>query len=150
MEFKVEGLERLLKKLSPEILAEPLKRGLTDLAHLGEREAKKASPIDTGRLRSSITTGVDTAFMPLWSKVKTDVTYGVYMEMGTRPHWPPPGALAGWARRHGISEFLVARAIARKGTKARKFFGKAKEAVEGKLETIARRILKEIGDKFGD
>jgi hypothetical protein len=38
------------------------------------------------------------------------------MEKGsTKRWWPPVSALQGWADRHGITPFLVARAIATKG-----------------------------------
>ena len=47
--------------------------------------------------------------------------YGLYVERGTRPHWPPRAPLEGWARRHGVPVFVVQRAIARKGTRARPF-----------------------------
>lgn len=45
--------------------------------------------------------------------------YALPLEEGSRPHFPPLKALEGWAERHNIPVFLVARKIAREGTKGR-------------------------------
>jgi len=163
MEFRVEGLEKVLKKLSPEILAEPLRRGLGDLVDLAKRKALERVPTHKAGLRAGIQRGVsmDTSFVPLWSKLSAgDIKYAHFVELGTRPHWVKKGVLADWAAKHGMPESAVRWSIAKHGTsryaqskygtKGFEMFKQAKEAVEGKMESIARRILKEIGDKFGD
>ena len=76
--------------------------------------------------------------------------YAGWVDQGTRPHWPPPGALAGWAKRHGIPEFLVQRAIARKGTKATFYMaeglGKAAKQLSPGLRKLGVRIEQAWGD----
>lgn len=51
--------------------------------------------------------------------------YGIFVEKGTRPHWPPPEPIERWAAiklgQPGIG-FLIQRKIARKGTKAHPYF----------------------------
>ena len=51
--------------------------------------------------------------------------YGLFVEVGTRPHFPPPAAIEGWVRRRlGVTSdrqarelaFLIGRKIARTGT----------------------------------
>ena len=65
-----------------------------------EREAKMRTPVDFGRLRSSITYRFsDDGYA---ADVYTDVSYAAYVEYGTRPHMPPLSALVGWAARHGF------------------------------------------------
>lgn len=81
-------------------------------------EAKQACPVDEGRLRSSIEARLVPTARGLTVQVGSDVEYALFVETGTRPHFPPVVALAGWGRRHGVSAFLVARAISRRGTKA--------------------------------
>lgn len=49
-----------------------------------EREAKIMCPVDTGRLRASITTTVEESEQNIKVKVGTDVNYGPYLEFGTR------------------------------------------------------------------
>ena len=60
--------------------------------------------------------------------------YGLFVEVGSRPHFPPPGALDGWVRRRlGITgdrevrevAFLIGRKIARAGTPGHFFFERA-------------------------
>ena len=57
--------------------------------------------------------------------------YGMFVETGSAPHFPPPGALAGWVRRRlGISNekqvreiaFLIGRKISRQGTEGHHIF----------------------------
>jgi HK97 gp10 family phage protein len=90
-----------------------------------QRDAKIGAPVDTGRLRASITPSVADLGDVVQGVVGSNVTYAPYMELGTRPHWPPISALEVWARRHGTEPYLVARAIARRGTAARKFLQNA-------------------------
>lgn len=124
---RIEGLERLLKKASPDILAKPLRNFFERASLAVENRAKEKAPVDTGRLRSSLAHEIDGAAVPLWAKVGTNVTYAPFMEFGTGAfaegpgggsggHWPPGAALDVWASRHGFaSGFQVARIIGRRG-----------------------------------
>lgn len=71
--------------------------------------------------------------------------YGLFVEVGTHPHFPPPGALDGWVRRRlGITcdrevrevAFLIGRKIARQGTRGRFFFERALAANETRVVAI--------------
>ena len=101
------------------------------------RTARVLAPVDTGKLRASITPEVVMQGNTVMGVVGSNVEYAPYMELGTRPHWPPPDALKVWAARHNISLFLVCRAIARRGLPARKFLQKA---FEKHRDAIVRRI----------
>ncbi|MGK3946155.1 hypothetical protein ABK046_48370, partial [Streptomyces caeruleatus] len=47
---------------------------------------------------------------------------------GSGSHNPPPSALAGWAARHGLNPYAVAKAIAKRGgLRPRRFFRDALE-----------------------
>lgn len=48
-----------------------------------ERRAKQLCPVDTGRLRSSITHALDRDARGLVGVVGTDVDYAAYVELGT-------------------------------------------------------------------
>jgi hypothetical protein len=61
------------------------------------------------------------------------------METGSKPHWPPLAALEGWAKRHGTTAYVVARAIARRGNVPRRFLSKA-------LDSSISRIIDEINN----
>lgn len=82
-------------------------------------------PVDEGRLRSSLWARTTPLLDGTGVKARcgTDVRYAAATHNGARPHWPPITAIAGWVRRKQIaaSPFVIARAISRKGTKARPF-----------------------------
>ena len=107
-----------------------------------ERDAKLLAPVDTGRLRASITGEVRVEGNSVQGVVGSNVLYAPYMELGTRPHFPPVRALAVWARRHGMNAFLVARAISVRGTKPREFLQRA-------FEQNRVRIVAMLGDAVG-
>lgn len=96
--------------------------------------------VDTGRLRSSVQ--IETEADGLTAFVGTDLAYGGFIELGTKPHFPPISAIEGWARRHGLNPYLVARAIARKGTKARPW-------LEPAYEKHVDEFLAQIEQRFG-
>lgn len=115
--FSGVGLTTLLA--SPE---GPVGRDLARRAERVRGEAVRRAPVDTGRLRGSIRWSLVRDAIGLAAIVGTDVHYAIYVHEGTKPHFPPPGALAGWAKRHGFdSPYPVCFGIASKGTKARPF-----------------------------
>ena len=118
-------------------------QAMRDATMLVTGDARRLAPVDTGRLRASIMPEVKSMNNEIMGIVGSNVVYAPYMELGTRAHWAPPGALALWARRHGVSEFVIRRAIAMRGTKARKFLQGGFE--KNKIE-IVRRIEQAVGD----
>ena len=136
----------------PEILAKPMEDFFSRSALITEAKAKENAPVDTGRLRSSIRVS---DVSPYGASVGSDVVYAPFVEYGSRPHWPPKGALQPWARRHGFpvglsGDFLVRRAISRRGTKPKPFLRKAiidsiqdyERTLEIAIEGIIRNIEK--------
>lgn len=123
----------------------PMLEAFRDCTLIVLRDAKIAAPVDTGRLRASITPEVRVEGDDVLGVVGSNVAYAPMMEMGTRPFWPPVAALETWARRHGISAFLVARAIARRGIRARRFlqgaFEKNRERIIARIERAAKEIV---------
>jgi hypothetical protein len=76
------------------------------------------TPVDRGKLKAAIDFRVEKVGKGVYrlDLHAGGVKYAIFVERGTRPHWPPMDAIRGWAERHGIPPFLVARAIARHGT----------------------------------
>lgn len=62
----------------------PIGKDLARRAIKVDREAKHLCPVDTGRLRSSITNGLAVDGRGLHAKVGTNVDYAIYVELGTR------------------------------------------------------------------
>ncbi len=142
---EVRGLveaQQKLEQVMSDLHGEEFLNAMRDGVLLVSRDAKTLAPVDTGRLRASITPEIrrsGTAGKDVTGVVGSNVKYAAAMELGSRPHWPPISALEVWAKRHGVSPYLVARAIARRGTKARRFLQTAFEQNED-------RIIKLIGD----
>jgi len=106
-------------------------------------ETKQHTPVFSGNLRDSIFATVDLG-------EKADVTgrvgsgkqapYARFVEEGTRPHFPPVGALRLWAGRVLGDErlaFVVARAISRRGSRGRFMFRNAWRQI---APSIGRRL----------
>ena len=91
--IKVTGVEKLTKALNKETIRQPLGAGIKKITLLLDRFIKQSTPVDTGRLRSSIHSEVQ----PLYGKVGTIVQYAQYVELGTptgtmKPRHVSPGS----------------------------------------------------------
>jgi len=142
MKMTIQGLEELQKLLSdPTLIDAPIKDFLHKSTLSVEDEAKRNAVVDTGRYRASITSEVE----PRKGTVGSNVEYAPFIEFGTKPHWPPPGALEPWARRHGFaSEFMVRRAIAQRGTKALHTLENALKVSKGKIQDFLDQVGNDI------
>ena len=156
--IRVEGFEQLVASLRDKgLLGEPMRRGLTGAAFFIESEAKKRAPVDRGLLRAGITNEVDTAPIPQWARIGTEVAYGPFMEFGTgrnsdgpspkSSHSPPGAALAGWGARHGgASGFAIAAAIRKRGgLKPRRFLRGAIEGNNDRIVAIIAGAFRNMG-----
>ncbi|MBA7465168.1 hypothetical protein ES707_00330 [subsurface metagenome] len=95
---------------------------------------------DLGNLANSMM--VDLVEAGMVAEVWPEAPYGVYVEHGTRPHFPPPDALEGWAKRHGFdSAWPICKAIAKRGLPARPFLFPAWLAVKDKFWKRIKEIL---------
>ena len=144
--IRIEGLDEVQERLAYDSLVAPaVERMLRRAALTIEGEAKGLAPVDTGRLRASITSVVE----PDRAVIAPAVFYGAHVEFGTRPHWPPLAALQPWASRHGFpagspGAFLVARAIARHGTRPQPYMQPAAEASVDEITGFAEDAAREI------
>lgn len=148
--IRVDGLDETLEKLDYDMLAaQAVKNFLLRSVIIVEAHAKENAPVDTGRLRASISSEV----METRAVVSPKVFYGAYVEMGTHPHWPPLSALQPWAQRHGFppgsaGAFLVARAISQRGTKPHPYMEPAARESEPAIEGFAQQMADEIEQRW--
>lgn len=122
------NLKRIDRQLSN--MRKPMQKATNLVAGVAQNNA----PVDTGKLKSSILPSVSSSGRTTTGIVGSSVVYAPFMELGTRPHFPPISALQGWASRHGMNAFVVARTIARRGLKARRYLQRA-------LDDNRRRII---------
>ena len=148
-EINPQQFEALRRKLAEgEFVLGPAREFIARSAHQVRTEIVTRTPVDTGRLRSSMAVALQDD--GLTAIVGTNVRYAPYVELGTRPHWPPLAALQPWAQRHGFPKgkqgaFLVARAISRKGTRPRRMMQDAIAAAQPFIEAEAQLLLERIG-----
>lgn len=144
---EVRGLRETQAKVDQvirDLRGEPMLQAMRDATLLATGTARTLAPVDTGRLRASILPEVrsDALTGSVIGVIGSNVDYAPYMELGTKAHYPPLSALEVWAKRHGTTAFVVARAIARKGIKARRF-------LQGGIEQNESKIVALIGDAVG-
>lgn len=147
-----------LDKLDPAQVRTALEQAMFKAATQGANQAKVNAPVDEGRLRASITADVRDEGSAIVGVIGSNVEYAPYMEHGTGlladeggsgRHNPPPSALAGWASRHGLNPYAVARAIAKRGgLKPRRFFRDAIES-SGFASTVERYVVEAVNKVLG-
>jgi hypothetical protein len=137
----------------PALVVGELARATTRSGLIIQRMSREEAPTDVGRLRNSI------RIQKLFGggvAVGPDTSYAVAVHEGTRPHMPPIKAITGreesldlWARRHGFaSAWPIAKAIARRGTKANKYMERAAsrgtDDVQREFDKAVDRIVESI------
>jgi hypothetical protein len=144
LSIDVVGADKLsagMSKAAASVLPSQTKLAMTASLLLIEGDARRNVKRDTGRLQNSITHRISGGGGNLTGEVGPSVRYGLYVERGRAPGRPPPvSAVAGWARRHGISPFLVARAIGRKGVRAAPFLLPAYEKNKGRITDLFAKV----------
>jgi len=113
-----------------------------DVQRKAKEKLKSMKAWDLGNLANSIM--ADMLAGGEIVEVGPEAPYGICVEYGTRPHFPPPDALEGWARRHGFeSAWPICKAISERGLKARPYLQPAYEQiVKGYLMRLKRALEK--------
>jgi len=152
---KIEGLEEL-KKRYPVLSAQVTQARLTEANEFLAYKVRENTPEGAGvptHLKDQILT--KTVKYGEAVSTFTHCPYGLPVEEGSRPHWPPWGAgssLYVWVERKlGITgkdtksvAFLIARSISKKGTKGIHMFERAWQDNHAKILSILDRIPDEI------
>ena len=140
--FESEDLRQFAKflKSHPDVLLKNAQVATKSSLFLLERDAKINAPSGEGTLRK----GIKTILKPLLGTVRAMASHSAAVHEGSRPHWPPyqpNSSLERWARKKNIPVFLVARAIARKGTKAQPFFDEAIDSNQSNVNRLFKVAL---------
>lgn len=149
--IELEGLDELIAKLNGNSLyAGPVKDAFNrSVLHL-ESQVKERTPVDTGRLRSSVTHAIDSSVIPLWGKVGTNVSYAPMIEFGTKAHVILPRNKKALAFRIGRKgKRIIVMRVNHPGTKAYRMFQNAYRDSLSQIEGFFRRAAQEIESKWG-
>ena len=107
-----------------------------------ETEAKRNCPVDTGRLRGSITTNI-TGKMS--GETGTNISYATAVEYGTRPHTIKPKDKQALHWKEGNTD-VFAKEVHHPGTKAKPFFEPAVKKNEDKLDKDLAKLIERISN----
>jgi len=149
----VKNLEAMIARFPEASRAARMAR-ITEAVLLLEGEIKRETPVGAGpiHLRDTFFYKVYDEHDRIWGLVGSPAAYGVPVEMGTKPHFPPVAPLQHWVERKlGIGgkeakavAFLIARAIARRGTKGARMATRSVEKNEARIMAILERIGDDI------
>ncbi|MGD0020827.1 MAG: hypothetical protein ABSC54_00845 [Smithellaceae bacterium] len=148
----IKGLQQLSKDF-PEASQQARFGRITEALLFLEGAVKQATPVGAGpiHLRDTIFSKVDNG-EPVEGILGTPAVYGLPVEMGARPHFPPVEPIQFWVEQKlGYSgkeaasvAFLIARAISKRGTKGYGMFSKTFEQNEAKVISILNSIPADI------
>ena len=141
---------------APDIAREELLAAMTEADALLEREVREATPTAHGLLRAGMFHTEQVSETGVIGVVGSPLNYAEPVELGTRPHFPPIAPLIDWVRvKLGVPEkeargvaFLVARKIARSGTKGAFMFTKTLRAQEAAVQAIFHAALERIAERI--
>ncbi len=106
----MRAFERAAKDY-PRIVAEELGKAVQELALIVEAKAKELCPVDTGKLRASITTAIQS-----WAQayVGTNTEYAAHVEYGTEAQpFLEPAFLEGEKQAPRVFDAAIKRAMKR-------------------------------------
>lgn len=168
---EVQGLKEtqaIMEKMVRDLEGPPIVQAMRDATMLVTRSAKQNAPVDTGRLRASIVPEVRSVGKEVQGIVGSNVLYAPFMELGTRPHFPPLAPLIRWVHRKRLAgtysvktrrrrggktrqaqedyqvAYMVALAISRRGLRARRYLQEALEQNEQKIVALIGRTVARI------
>lgn len=138
---------------APDFTRQVLTATMTEATLLVEREWKENLPRVSGLTAQSITSDVASSPAGVLGVTGSSQPSALFLELGTKAHMPPIEALVPWVKAVlGIVDpkevrnvaFLVARKIARTGTKAQRPAERAIEVVEGQVVAMFERAAGQI------
>ncbi len=148
-----------------DLQGEPMVEAMRDSTLLVQRSGRQYASVDTGRWRASITPEVRVSHAEVVGVVGSNLVYAPFAHDGSRPHWPPISAIQAWVHRKGIGgtvrgqgrvsrasssveagiAYLIARRIARRGTKGDRALTRAIEdnqvAIKARIDRAVGRIV---------
>ena len=151
MTFDFSSVHQMAQKYESarQVVQEETRKGVERSVIQIEADAKRLSPVDTHTLQRSITHEVTASGTDVTGRAGSNLVYAPVVEYGRSAGaaMPPPSALTGWMRRHGMDEtyaFALARAIARRGTRPKPYLkpalDKNRPAITREMAAVLQRI----------
>ena len=148
LSIRVNVDKDLLRRLDPATRQRIMNGAFTETESMLEGEVAQRTPVDLGILRGSIQSNVQGRGIGLRGEVFSNRDYAPAVERGRRPgKFPPRQPIERWTARNlgdGRLWFLVARKIARQGTKGAFMFREAARGSRPSVERIWGKWLRRI------
>lgn len=148
LSIRVNVDKDLLRRLDPVTRQRIMYGAFTETESMLEAEVAQRTPVDLGLLRASVTSNVQGRGIGLRGEVFSNRDYAPVVERGRRPgKFPPRRPIERWAARNlGDSRlwFVVARKIARQGTKGVFMFREAARGSRPSVERIWGKWLRRL------
>ena len=135
---EIKGLRELQRKAEQvveDLGGAPLLNAMRDSVLMIERDAKILAPVDTGRLRASITPSVVTRDGAIQGVVGSNVEYAPYQEFGTGQYREGESQLP--AGIYNMPQLMVSLGIRRGGVRPKRYL---RGAVEKNEDEIKRKF----------
>lgn len=141
---------------APDIVRQELLGAMQESDALLEREVKDLTPTATGLSRNSIFSQEQTFDAGVLGVVGTAQLHVAYVELGTRPHFPPLQPLQDWVHvKLGLPEkeargvaYRIARSIAARGTLGVGMFHRAFARNRGQVAGLFERANARIAARL--
>ena len=154
---ELEGLDQVLRRFrkAPQVFGRYMRTFLQKALVLIERVVKQKTPVNLGVLRSSVGHEIQGVGARMQGVVGSPKDYAPFVELDTRPHWPPQRPIMYWVMRKlkltGVALRQatrgVQRKIARQGTKGKHMFEQAFEETKGRVGELWASIWGEAVTK---
>ncbi len=148
LSISVLGVPGLRKLVNPQRIGRAVAGAVDDTSLTVEREMRQRAPRDTAAGQRSIRAHTTRQSFSRLGRITSPLLYMAVQNFGRRAGSPPPPpqALAGWARRKGYggSLFVLARAIGRKGIRAKHFMRDAVSATKPRMKGIVAKAARRI------
>lgn len=151
--LEIEGLAEFQSRISDfeKLTEDRMEDASRDIAEFMTDEVSDNAPVDTGELRESIKSVVESVGQAMFKiKIGSDVDQASPIEFGTDPFFPPPNELRGWARRKlGDADlaFPVAKSISETGISEQPYL---RPAFKNNVERIVDRIEEALSKSLRD
>lgn len=86
-----------------DLSGEPMVRAMQGSVMLVTGTARHEAKVDTGRWRASIVPTVESYGNSIIGVVGSNLAYGPYADLDTKPHWPPLAPLVAWVHRKRLA-----------------------------------------------
>lgn len=149
IKIEIKGLAELIANTGKtRTMVKPLVATTLNLITLDIKDhAKRNAPEAFGNLKRSISNTVIKSKMQgiVWARRK----YAIFVELGTRPHFPPIAPIYKWTKYvlHTVDKgvaYAVANKIARVGTEPQPFMAPAVEASELYMRQMFKNLATQL------